>query len=226
MNEFLIKICGVTAEEDAAQAGAAGADAIGVNFFAGSKRYIGDDRATRQRVMAAIPRGVLKVGVFVNAPAAEVQAAIDTYGLDRAQLHGHERWEEFRGLPPARLIRAVGVRDERSFDGDAAWTTTLRLYDAFSARFGGEGVVAPWSLIARQAAQRPALRFLLAGGLTPENVAEAVARTRPSGVDVATGVEWPRDRAGWRPGRKDPEKVVAFIRAARAAAHIAAAAQG
>jgi phosphoribosylanthranilate isomerase len=185
-------------------AAAAGADAIGVNLWPGSKRFV-DDAAARA-VLAAVPPGVLKVGVFVNAPAAEVAARVRELGLDRAQLHGDERPEEFAALDPARVVRVVRVRDEASFAAAAGWSPALWLYDAFVDGFGGGGVPAPWPLVARHA-RRP---FLLAGGLVPGNVAAAVAAVRPDGVDVASGVE----RA---PRRKDPELVAAFISAARGA---------
>jgi phosphoribosylanthranilate isomerase len=201
---LLVKICGVTTAEDAAMAVALGADAIGVNLWPGSKRHA-DPKAARL-VIAAIPPGVLKVGEFVNAQAAEVLARVEELGLDRAQLHGDEVAADFAALDPARLIRAVRVRDAASFEAAAAWTPSVWLYDAFVDGFGGGGVPAPWALIARQA-RRP---FLLAGGLTPENVGEGIRATRPDGVDVASGVEC-------SPGVKDPAKVAAFIAAARAA---------
>jgi phosphoribosylanthranilate isomerase len=203
---FLIKICGVTTPDDAAMAAAAGAGAIGVNLWPGSKRFVGDTGAAR-RVVAAIPAGVLRVGVFVDASPAEVDGAVSDLALDRVQLHGTESPAAFGRLARAVLIRAVRVRDAASFAADPAWRAGLFLYDAFVDGFGGGGVTAPWSLIAGLAA-RP---FLLAGGLTPDNVASGIALTRPDGVDVASGVEH-------RPGRKDPEKVAAFIQAARAAA--------
>jgi phosphoribosylanthranilate isomerase len=203
---FLVKICGVTTADDAALAAGAGADAIGVNLWPGSKRFVGDAAAAR-RVLDAVPAGILKVGVFVNAAAGEVARALAELGLDRAQLHGDERAADFRELPSGALIRALRIRDAGSFDDVGGWGAPLFLYDAFVEGFGGGGVAAPWPLIAR-AAVRP---FLLAGGLTPDNVGAAIAATRPDGVDVASGVE----RA---PGRKDPAKIVAFIAAARAAA--------
>jgi phosphoribosylanthranilate isomerase len=167
--------------------------------------------------------GILRVGVFVNADAAVVERAriglgpdpgaelrLDPHAdvrLDRVQLHGTETPAAFAALPREALIRAVRVRDQASFAEDAAWRAGLFLYDAFADGFGGGGVAAPWPLIARHAT-RP---FLLAGGLTPDNVAEAIATVRPDGVDVASGVE----RA---PGVKDRARVVAFVAAARAAA--------
>lgn len=201
--DLLIKICGVTSARDAARAAELGADAIGVNFWPGSKRYVAP--ADAAPILAAIPAGVLKVGVFVNAPVAEVAACLAALKLDRAQLHGDETAAAYQELDGARLIRAVRVRDTASFDAAAGWSPSLWLYDAFVEGFGGGGLPAPWPLIAARG-RRP---FLLAGGLTPENVGEAIRATRPDGVDVSSGVE----RA---PGVKDAAKVAAFIAAARA----------
>ena len=204
---FLVKICGVTSPADAEAAIAAGADAIGVNLWPGSKRFVADDRA--REVLAAVPRGVLKVGVFVNASPEEVAAKLGALGLDRAQLHGDEQARAFETIDGGKLVRAVRVRDEATFASEQPWEPGLWLYDAFVEGFGGGGVAAPWPLIARRAA-RP---FLLAGGLTPENVAAAIAHARPDGVDVASGVER-------TPGVKDPAKVAAFVDAARMAARL------
>jgi len=201
MARLFVKICGVTTAEDAAMAVAAGADAIGVNFWPGSKRHV--TLADARDVLAAVPAGVLKVGVFVDAPVEEVERHLDELELDRAQLHGNETPALFDRLD-RRLIRVVRVRDESSFDGEAGWSPALWLYDAYVEGYGGAGVPAPWPLIAARA-RRP---FLLAGGLTPENVAAAVAQTRPDGVDVASGVESSARK-------KDPAKVAAFIAAAR-----------
>ncbi|HEX3697460.1 MAG TPA: phosphoribosylanthranilate isomerase [Polyangia bacterium] len=205
---LLIKICGVTTPADAALAAHAGAGAIGVNLWPGSKRYVGDHAAARA-VLAAVPAGVLKVGVFVNAAPDDVGRAVDQLGLDRAQLHGDETATAFAGFDPAGLIRAVRVRDAASFAEALQWNTraAVRLYDAFVDGFGGGGQPAPWGLIAGQG-RRP---FWLAGGLTPDNVAAAITATAADGVDVASGVES-------APGRKDPARVAAFVAAARAAA--------
>jgi len=204
MPRFLVKIWGVTAPEDAAMAVGAGADAIGVNLWSGSKRFV--EPAAARDVLAAVPNGVLRVGVFVDAPVDEVQRQIDELELDRAQLHGDESPAFFDRLD-SRLIRVVRVRDQASFEAEAGWSPALWLYDAFVEGYGGGGVPAPWPLIAARA-RRP---FLLAGGLTPENVAAAIAATRPDGVDVASGVESSSRR-------KDPARVAAFIAAARAGA--------
>jgi phosphoribosylanthranilate isomerase len=201
---FIVKICGVTTAEDAAMAVAAGADAIGVNLWPGSKRYVAPDAA--RALLDSVPSAVLKVGVFVDASAAEVARRIDELGLDRAQLHGGETATDFTALDPARIVRAVRVRDAASLAAAGGWNPALWLYDAFVDGFGGGGMRAPWPVIARHA-RRP---FLLAGGLTADNVGAAIAATRPDGVDVASGVEV-------RPGLKDPAKVAAFVAAARAA---------
>jgi phosphoribosylanthranilate isomerase len=201
---LFIKICGVTSPEDAALAAGAGADAIGVNLWPGSKRYV--PPAEARIVFDAVPAGVLKVGVFVDATPEVVQRTMDELELDRAQLHGDERPTDFASLDPARVIRVVRVRDAASFAVERGWAPSMWLYDAFVDGYGGAGVTAPWALIA-EAARRPCL---LAGGLTPENVAAAVAAVRPDGVDVASGVE--------RHARaKDPGKLAAFIAAARGA---------
>ncbi|HTB58880.1 MAG TPA: phosphoribosylanthranilate isomerase [Polyangia bacterium] len=201
---LLIKICGVTTAKDAEMAAELGADAIGVNFWPGSKRYV--DPAEAGPILAAIPAGVLKVGVFVDEPEEDLGFRMEELGLDRVQLHGDERPGDYLHLDSKRLIRAVRVRDAASFAAAAGWKPSLWLYDAFVEGFGGGGVPAPWPLIAQQA-RRP---FLLAGGLTPENVAAGIQATRPDGVDVASGVER-------SPGVKDPAKMAAFIAAARAA---------
>jgi len=209
---FLIKICGITTAEDAAAAVAAGAGAIGVNLWPRSKRYVDD--AAAARVLAAIPPGVLRFGVFVNAPAGEVEARMAALGLDRAQLHGDEQPASFAHVAGGRLMRVVRVRDASSFAEMAPWHADLFLFDSFVDGYGGAGVAAPWADIARAAPRdRP---FLLGGGLDPDNVAAAIAATRPAGVDVASGVE----RA---PGVKDRARLIAFIAAAREAAAQAAA---
>jgi phosphoribosylanthranilate isomerase len=202
---FLIKICGVTTPDDAQMVARAGADAIGVNFWVGSKRFVGGAAA---EVVAAIPPDVLKVGVFVNATAGQVLEHVARFSLQRVQLHGDERPEDFAALSSALLVRAIRVRDAASLEEAGRWPADLFLYDAFSDGYGGSGTRAPWGDIAAAAPGRP---FLLGGGLDPDNVASAILATRPAGVDVASGVES-------TPGRKDRHRVAAFVRAARAAA--------
>lgn len=202
---FIVKICGITSPEDARLAASAGADAIGVNLWPGSKRFVDDARA--RDVLAAVPTGVLKVGVFVNLSPVEVAACVARLGLDRAQLHGNEQAHSFEAMDGAKLIRAVRVRSEVTFSSEALWDPGLWLYDAYAVGYGGSGLQAPWPLIA-QFGRRP---FLLAGGLTPDNVAAAIDAVRPDGVDVASGVES-------APRHKDATRLRRFIEAARAAA--------
>jgi phosphoribosylanthranilate isomerase len=202
---FLIKICGITRPADAVQAAAAGADLIGLNFWRGSNRFVEDARA--REIVAAIPRGVLKVGVFVNAHPLVVTETVDELNLDKVQLHGDEIAASWNWLRPEQVIRAIRVRDEASLKEALGWQASLFLYDAYAEGYGGSGQPAPWEVVAA-GAQRP---FLIAGGLNPTNVAAAIAATRPDGVDVSSGVESAR-------GIKDPRKLRAFIKQARAAA--------
>ena len=202
--DLLVKICGVTTAKDAAMAAELGADAIGVNFWPGSKRYV--DPAQAGPILAAIPAGVLKVGVFVNATADDVRPPHLRAGARSGaapRRRGSRRLRD--GRSPVHPSGGTGAR-RGAFAAEVGWKPALWLYDAFVEGFGGGGVPAPWPLVAARA-QRP---FLLAGGLTAENVADAVRAMRPDGVDVASGVE----RSA---GVKDAAKVAAFIEAARAA---------
>ncbi|MES1205175.1 MAG: phosphoribosylanthranilate isomerase [Pseudomonadota bacterium] len=205
MSRFIVKICGLTSVEDVEMVVRAGADAVGVNFWEGSKRFVGDAAGD---VLAAVPAGVLKVGVFVNASAGAVRDCAHRFGLDRVQLHGDERAQDFAALPADTVVRAIRVRNAASLAEAEGWHADLFLYDAFVDGYGGGGTPAPWADIAAARMTRP---FLLAGGLTANNVSAAIHATRPAGVDVASGVES-------APGRKDRGRVEAFIRAARAAA--------
>lgn len=202
---FLVKICGVTRPEDAEYASELGAKAIGVNFWRGSRRFVEDNQA--REILAALPRDVLRVGVFVNAHPLVVTETVADLRLDRVQLHGDEKVGSWTELRPEQIIRAIRVYDEASLKEALAWDPSFFIYDAYTETYGGGGVTAPWDIIA-DGARRP---FLLAGGLTPENVAEGIRATLPDGVDVASGVES-------RPGIKDREKMRAFIRSARATA--------
>ena len=164
-----------------------------------------DDQA--REIVAAIPTGVLSVGVFVNAHPLVVTETVDELKLDRVQLHGDEIAASWNWLRPEQVIRAIRVRDEAALKEAPGWQAGLFLYDAYAEGYGGSGQRAPWEVVAA-GARRP---FLIAGGLTPGNVAAAIAATRPDGVDVSSGVESAR-------GIKDTRKVRAFIKQARAAA--------
>jgi phosphoribosylanthranilate isomerase len=203
--KFVIKLCGVTRPEDAAFAAAEGVSAIGLNFWRGSKRFVEDMQA--REILAAIPKGILRVGVFVNAHPLVVTETLAELGLDMVQLHGDEKVGSWGEIAPQRIVRAIRVYDETSLKEALAWEPGFFIYDAHTESFGGAGVTAPWPVIAG-GARRP---FLLAGGLTPSTVADGIRAVRPDGVDVASGVES-------APGIKDQQLVRAFVQHARAAA--------
>ncbi|HEY8370942.1 MAG TPA: phosphoribosylanthranilate isomerase [Thermodesulfobacteriota bacterium] len=200
-----VKICGVRTVEEARQAAWAGADAVGLNFYRRSPRYL--PPAEAEAVVAALPPFVTAVGLFVDAPLEWVRQVAERCRLGAVQLHGGEPAVGL-GRP---VIRAIQVDGEAALerldrlDGDAI------LLDGYAERLrGGTGRRFDWALVAearRRAGGRP---IILAGGLTPETVAEAVRIARPDAVDVASGVES-------APGVKDPDKVVRFVRAARGA---------
>jgi phosphoribosylanthranilate isomerase len=202
---LLVKICGITRPEDAKQAVAAGADLIGLNFWRGSKRFVQDEQA--REIVAAIPKGVLRVGVFVNAHPLVVSETVEELKLDRVQLHGDEIPATWNWLRPEQIVRTIRVRDEASLKEALGWEASLFLYDAYAEGYGGSGKRAPWALVAK-GARRP---FLIAGGLNSSNVAQAIEAASPDGVDVSSGVES-------APGIKDLRKLRAFIKNARAAA--------
>jgi phosphoribosylanthranilate isomerase len=201
-----IKICGIKTIKDAVAAIEAGADLIGFNFYPKSPRYV--EVGMCRNIMSVVrQRGrVACVGVFVNASLAEIYATMDTCGLGLAQLHGDETpefmkalaghaYKAFRGIPTA--IEGFERQDVPAFLVDAA----------VKGLYGGSGITADWDGAAKLAKQYP---LLLAGGLTPENVADAVRQVMPWGVDVASGVES-------APGEKDAGKMVEFVKAVRAA---------
>jgi phosphoribosylanthranilate isomerase len=204
-----IKICGITALDDALHALDCGADALGFVFYERSPRAITRQRA--QAIIAALPPFVTVVGLFVNADPGTVRAIADDCGLDVIQYHGDESPETLH-LAPRRAIRALRVRESDTLDEIDRYPASGLLLDAWvSGAFGGTGVLCNWEIAAEIAKKRP---VILAGGLTPENVAAAIQAVRPYGVDVSSGVEA-------TPGRKDRKKVAAFINAAQIAAHVA-----
>jgi phosphoribosylanthranilate isomerase len=195
-----VKICGVTTAEDARVCAEAGADAIGLNFWPGSKRCVGVERAAE--IASALPGQVSKVGVFVGAPREEIEHTVAAVGLDAIQLHGDESPEDCRGftVPVIKALRVndtLGAIDEAVARYDVAWV----LLDSAA---GGSGIAFDW----RRALGVAPGRLYLAGGLRPENVAEAVRLVRPYAVDTASGVER-------SPGRKDPRRVREFIENAK-----------
>jgi phosphoribosylanthranilate isomerase len=197
-----IKICGIKTVTDALAAMEAGADLIGFNFYPKSPRFV--EVGVCRNIMSVVRSyGRLTcVGVFVNATVGEICATMETCGLSLAQLHGDETadmlhvlngkgFKAFRGVPE-------NVNDFARQKGPA-----FLLDASVKGVYGGSGVTADWSMATELAKKYP---LLLAGGLTPENVADAVRQVKPWGVDVASGVES-------EPGRKDPSKMKAFVKA-------------
>jgi phosphoribosylanthranilate isomerase len=204
-----IKICGIKTVTDALAAMDAGADLMGFNFYPKSPRYIDVGRC--RDIMSVMRRygHITYVGVFVNASVAEVRATMETCGLSLAQLHGDETSEMLRELNGKAFKAFRGI--PQSIDGFARRAAPVLLVDAsVKGSYGGTGVTADWKSAAELAKKYP---LLLAGGLTPENAAEAVKQVKPWGVDVASGVES-------APGEKDPKKMKAFVQAVRKEAKV------
>ena len=201
---MFVKICGVTSEEDALLAVAMGADAVGFNFVPSSQRFIATGRAAD--IAKRLPPEILTVGVFRDEAPQRVVDLTNHAGLRAAQMHGHEsaadtRWVRER----VSFVIKVFPGGDPELANAPAYGADVVMLDSASP---GSGRVFDWSL----AEGAPSgLRVLLAGGLTPDNVAEAVERVRPWGVDVATGVES-------SPGVKDASLVRRFVNAAREAA--------
>jgi phosphoribosylanthranilate isomerase len=202
-----IKICGITNLEDALIAVEAGADALGFVFFKGSSRNISPEQA--KVIIRRLPPFVQTVGLFVNEESATVNLIADQCGLDIIQLHGDESPEYCTNVK-RRIIKAFRVKDESSLADIASYPVSACLLDTWSpAAYGGTGKVFNWSIAAKAATERT---IILAGGLNPENVGEAIAAVQPYAVDVSSGVES-------SPGYKDKTKVFEFICNARGGLH-------
>lgn len=201
-----VKICGITRPADAEAAARLGADAIGLNFWPGSKRFVAP--ADARAIVRALPPFVTAVGVFVNPTRDDLLRAVEASGVAIAQLHGDEPPEACAGLP-FPVIKALRVKDASSLAALRAYGGPAVLLDSATPGYGGSGEPFDWSLAAE--AVRAGARVILAGGLGPGNVAAAIRAVRPYGVDTASGVES-------APGVKDGEKLAAFIRAAKESA--------
>jgi phosphoribosylanthranilate isomerase len=205
--DIKVKVCGITNAEDALAAVEAGADALGFIFYEKSPRYVVP--AVAANIIAELPPLVTPVGVFVNEGLATVRSIMDTCGLAMAQLHGDENVSYCRELArPA--MKALRLRDRGSLLALAEYQGRggVRgfVLDTFSElAYGGTGQITDWGLAAEVAKSTP---LLLAGGLTPDNVTEAIRTVRPYGVDVSSGVES-------APGKKDHAKMRAFVDAVR-----------
>jgi phosphoribosylanthranilate isomerase len=197
-----VKICGITRRDDALCALDAGADMLGFIFVPSSKRCISPDAVAD--IIRSVPNDILTVGVFVNAPRTLILDAIRRSGVKAVQLHGEESPSETEGLP-VRVLKAHRVGPGFDPAGLGRFHVDAHVLDTFVAGAqGGTGQVFDWN-IARAAAGHGAV--ILGGGLSPANVADAIAQARPMGVDVSSGVEA-------TPGIKDHEKVRTFVRAA------------
>jgi phosphoribosylanthranilate isomerase len=209
-----IKVCGLTTPADAAACVAAGVDWVGLNFHPGSPRFVDVVRAVEIR--RALDGRAEAVGLFVDRPAEEVVATAEAVGLDVVQLHGDEPPEYLAELGGLRVVRAFRLRDAGSAEAILAYLARCEalgnppyaiLVDAYvPGRAGGTGAAIAEDLLGL-IPRHP--RLILAGGLTPENVAERASRVGPWMVDVASGVES-------SPGRKCPERIGAFVAAVRA----------
>ncbi len=202
-----IKICGITNAEDAEVAVAAGADALGFVMYRKSPRWV--EPTVARSIIVGLPPFVFAVGVFVNEEAEKVRTLMDECGFALAQLHGDESalYCQNLGRP---VLKALRLKDRATFLALAEFQGRANvrgvLIDAFSGQaYGGTGQTVDWTLAEEAARATP---IILAGGLDPQNVAGAIQMVRPYGVDVSSGVEK-------SPGKKDPDKVKAFIDAAR-----------
>jgi phosphoribosylanthranilate isomerase len=207
-----VKICGITHPDDLDDAVAAGADAVGLNFHAPSPRYVTPEQAAA--LLARLPPFVEPVGVLVRHTLAEARSRLESLTRIRVvQIHGGPA--EAVAAAPIVHVPAFQVRDARDLDAILAYLDACKAADAMPGAIlidgyapglvGGTGQAAPWDLLEGFS---PGVPLILAGGLTPDNVAEAIRRVRPFAVDVAGGVES-------SPGRKDRGKVRAFVQAAR-----------
>ncbi len=218
---FRIKICGITNPEDALLAADAGADAIGLNFYSGSKRCVG--LLDAKKIASAIADRCTKVGVFVNHTAEELNVIANEIGLDAVQLHGDQPpsylLDVGKKFPIIRVYRVgasgfIQIKADMVLCEKFGRSPDALMVDAVApGEYGGTGRRLDWSSLAGRVEllnfdRSTPVRLILAGGLTAENVAEAIQVVRPLGVDVASGVEA-------SPGRKDSGKVRAFVTEAR-----------
>jgi phosphoribosylanthranilate isomerase len=202
----LVKICGITSLEDALFSVEAGADALGFNFYGPSPRYI-EPQAAR-KIIDLLPPTVLAVGVFVNekSPAAVERIATEA-GVGAVQLHGDEPPEYCAALTGRFVIKALRVNQEFEPQAAVSYKVQAIMLDGFDPNLrGGTGRVVDWSLSRQTRALVP--KLFLAGGLSPENVRDAISAVDPFAVDACSALEV-------RPGKKDIDRVYAFVKAAR-----------
>jgi phosphoribosylanthranilate isomerase len=198
----LAKICGITTLEDAYASVEAGATLLGFNFYPKSPRYVAPEVAGK--IIGTLPRDVTTVGVFVNASPMEVAEIRATSGIQVVQLHGDENPADYTHLSP--LWRAVRVEGQFTASSIPEWPVEAILLDGPAGNlYGGAGIPFDWN-----AARSLSMRVVIAGGLTPENVGEAIRLARPWAVDACSRLET-------APGIKDHKKIRAFLDAVRTA---------
>ena len=198
-----VKICGITNKSDALSAAGLGADALGFIFYKGSKRYI--DPKEAGRIISSLPPFISAVGVFVNQGIEEIKEYARLSGIDTVQLHGDET-PVFCGEVPYRMIKAVRVKDAVNIAEVELYPVRAILFDKHSDEmYGGTGSHFDWGVLKGLSISK---KIILSGGLTPENVSQAVRLVKPYGVDVSTGVED-------APGKKNHEKMRKFIEAVK-----------
>jgi phosphoribosylanthranilate isomerase len=209
-----VKICGLTMLEDARQAAELGAWALGMIFWAGSPRACTVEQA--EAIGAQLHRQVELAGVFVNAPLDELAATADVCRFSLLQLHGDEGpayCQEAARRTGCKVVKAARVHDAAQIQALRAYHTDYHLLDAHSPKApGGTGESFDWELARLHPGTPP---VILSGGLTPDNVAEAIAAADPFAVDTASGTEA-------EPGRKDPDKLAAFFRAVETTGNVVA----
>ncbi len=212
-----IKICGITNSNDALACAAAGVDMIGLNFYEQSPRYIRPDWA--RTIARTLPLSTQAVGIFVDTPVEEIRRVARDVGLRMVQLHGSESPEMCAELArDFEIIKALRIHGGFDAQRASAYPMCTILLDTYDERIaGGTGDVGDWELA--RATKKFASRLILAGGLSPENVAQAIATVNPDGVDVCSSVES-------APGVKDLGRIRQFVAAARSAEKIGAARPG
>jgi len=199
-----VKICGLTNIEDACVARDAGADYLGFVLYEKSPRAVTPEKLAE--IVEELGEGVRAIGVFVNETAETVAGIVEKCGLYGAQIHGDESPEPFSDLP-FPIWRAVWIKEGIAVPDPEIWKADRYVIDAaLPGQYGGSGMTADWDVAARLSQNFP---VMLAGGLTPVNIGDAVRAVRPLGVDVSGGVE-----SG--PGRKDHDALIEFVREAKA----------
>jgi len=200
-----IKVCGITNLEDALCAARCGAYFLGFIFYKKSKRYVSPAKAAS--IIKALPKKIIKVGVFVNEKLEIVKKIAKVCGLDLLQFHGDETPAYLNGFRGYKIIKVVRVKDEASLEHLKKYPCSIFLFDTFKKdKFGGTGEIFDWGFLkSLKALKKP---FIVSGGLSPENVGLLVRQVRPFGVDVSSGVEI-------SPGKKDHQLIKKFIDAVR-----------